>query len=119
MRTAASALNAFWNSFGLPAYPEGYVPDDQALPYITYQLVKPNWRSQVSSYARVWYYDPSYLNITAKVDEIETAIGEGKTIRADDGFIFIAKDVNFCQFQPTEDYGLKVAYLQLIIEANY
>ena len=118
MKQTARALYDFWSGFELPVYPEGTVIHDQMLPYITYQLLKPNWRTQVATYARVWYYDPSYVEITEKIDEIEEAIGEGITLKAGDGFIFLAKDINFCQFQPTDQEGLKVAYLQLIIEAN-
>lgn len=118
MKQAAKTLQDFWSAFGLPAFVEGYVPDDQALPYITYQLLKPYWKQQVSTYARVWYYDRSYVDITEKVNQIETVIGEGITLKSGDGFIFLAKDVNFCQFQPTDTEGLKVAYLQLILEAN-
>ena len=118
MRETEKTLYDFWSGFQIPAFVEGYVPDDQALPYITYQLLKTNWRSQSATYARVWYYDTSYDAITSKVNQIEAAIGEGITLPSGDGFIFLAKDINFCQFQPTDTDGLKVAYLQLITETN-
>ena len=124
MRDVAKALYDFWSSFGLPAYPENNVPyteDDVTSvdpPYITYRIVRPDWRNQVSTYARVWYKDTSYIAISNKVDEIESRIGEGVMLPTDHGFLLLFKDLNFCQYEPTEDSRLKVAYLSLIEEAN-
>jgi hypothetical protein len=36
----------------------------------------------------------------------------------DNGFLLLFKDLNFCQYEPTEDTRMKVAYLSLIEEAN-
>lgn len=124
MRDVAKALYDFWSSFGLPAYPENNVPyteDGVTLvdpPYITYRIVRPDWRNQVSTYARVWYKDTSYIAISNKVDEIESRIGEGVMLPTDNGFLLLFKDLNFCQYEPTEDTRMKVAYLSLIEEAN-
>ena len=124
MKDVAKALYDFWSSFGLPAYPENNVPySEDGLnpvdpPYITYRITRPEWRTQVSTYARVWYKDTSYKAITEKVDQIESRIGEGLMLPTDSGFILLFKDLNFCQFEPTEDSRLKVAYLSLIEEAD-
>jgi len=124
MRDVAKALYDFWSSFGLPAYPENNVPytEDGVTqvdpPYITYRIVRPDWRNQVSTYARLWYKDTSYIAISNKVDEIESRIGEGVMLLTDNGFLLLFKDLNFCQYEPTEDTRMKVAYLSLIEEAN-
>lgn len=124
MKDVAKALYDFWSSFGLPAYPENNVPYSEDgvnpvdPPYITYRITRPEWRTQVSTYARVWYKDTSYKDITEKVDQIESRIGEGLMLSTDSGFILLFKDLNFCQFEPTEDSRLKVAYLSLIEEAD-
>lgn len=124
MKQVVKALYDFWSSFGLPAYPENNVPySEDGLtpvepPYITYRVVRPEWRSQVSTYARVWYKDTSFKDISEKVDEIESRIGEGVMLPTDDGFLLLFKDINFCQYEPTDDSRLKVAYLSLIEEAN-
>lgn len=124
MRNVAKALYDFWSSFGIPAYPENNVPyseDGVNLvdpPYITYRIARPEWRTQVSTYARVWYKDTSYIDISNKVDQIESRIGEGVMLPTDSGFILLFKDLNFCQYEPTEDSRLKVAYLSLIEEAD-
>lgn len=124
MRDVAKALYDFWSSFGIPAYPENNVPyskDGVTLvepPYITYRVARPEWRTQVSTYARVWYKDTSYIDISNKVDQIESRIGEGVMLPTDSGFVLLFKDLTFCQYEPTEDSRLKVAYLSLIEEAN-
>ena len=41
MRDTAAALYTFFSSFGIPAYVEYNVPDNAALPYITYELRDP------------------------------------------------------------------------------
>lgn len=115
MNGTAKGLYQFWTGFNIPAYPEYAVPDDAVLPYITYELVQPNWRDSSPYFARVWYRDTSYVDITRKVDEISAEIGEGKRIVLDDGYLFLFKDSTFIQFQPVEDdEDLKVAYLQMI-----
>ena len=123
MRSVAKTLFEFWNSFGIRAFPEENIPDlleAQVVeePYITYQIIKPNWRNQISTYAKVYYRDVSYSAITNKVDEIESRISEGIMLPTDGGFILLFKDINFCQFTPTGDENLKMAYLSLVLEAD-
>ena len=116
MKETAKGLYQFWTGFGIPAYPENAVPDDAALPYITYELIEPNWRDSSPYYARIWYRDPSYVGITTKCDEVADAIGEGKRLVIEDGYVYLFKDQTFIQFQPVEatDELVKVAYLQMI-----
>ena len=123
MKNTAKALYDFWNSFGIKAFPEDQIPDDLEgegiiLPYITYQLIKPSWRTQVSTYAKVYYHDTSYEDITTVVDSIESRIGEGVLLPTDGGFLLLFTDNNFCQFTVTGDPAVKMAYLSLILEAN-
>lgn len=118
MRELAKTLYEFWNGFGIPAFPEGYADEKTPLPYITYQLLKSNWRTQTAMTARLWYYDTSYDAVTTKLDQIEQAIGEGISLPCGNGFVFIAKDVNFAQFVPTEDDMLKSVYMQMVYEVN-
>lgn len=124
MTQVTKALYDFWSSFGLPAYPENNVPYSEdgvnpvEPPYITYRIVEPEWRTQVSTYARVWYKDTSYRAISSKVDQIKSRIGEGVMLPTDSGFVLLFKDLNFCQYEPTDDSRLKVAYLSLIEEAD-
>ena len=117
------ALYGFFSAFGIPAWPEESVPlyDDTgaktALPYITVQLIAPDWRADARPfYARVWYRDKSYDAICAKVDEIRAAIGEGVSIPTEHGAVYIAAADTFCQFQPYPgDTTLKCAYLSMTL----
>ena len=117
MKETSKGLYEFWTSFDIPAYVESSVPDDAELPYITYELRKPSWRGYTSYVVRVWYRDTSFDAISEKVGEISDAIGEGKRLKVDGGFIWLFKDDNFAQLQPTEqeDTNLKVAYLSMVI----
>ena len=118
MRQTAIALYSYWNSFDIPAYPENNVPDDVQLPYITYELARSDWKGQSLTHVRVWYRDTSYVPITNKVNEIAESIGEGKILPTSSGFVALFKDTNFCQFQPTGDVDLKIAYLSFVMETN-
>ena len=119
MTNTATTLYTFWNSFQIPAYPEYNIPDDASMPYITYELVEPEWRNQIVAYARVWYRDTSYVSITRKLDEISNRIGEGLLLPSGDGYILLFKDTQFIQFQPYEvDDDVKIAYLSMIMENN-
>ena len=91
MTNTAKALYNFFSGFGLPAYVEYNVPDSAVLPYITYQVVEPDWMDAATIYARVWYRDTSYIAINAKADQIKAAIGGGAMLPTDGGFIVLEK----------------------------
>ena len=118
MTEVAQALYQFFSSFGIPAYTEYNPPDDAILPYITYQLVQPDWMENSSLYARVWYRSTSWTEITAKVNAISTAVGEGVTIPTQSGCVMLNKGSPWAQEMPMEgDDTLKVIYLNFIINA--
>lgn len=118
MTNTARALYEFFSGFGIPAFVEYTVPDDVKPPYITYQLVSPQWQDNATIYARVWYRSQSFAAISAKVDEISTAIGNGISIDTDDGAVWLFKGNNFAQNMPMEgDDTLKCMYLNIIIHA--
>lgn len=118
MTDTAKALYQFFSSFGLPAYTEYSIPDDAQLPYITYQLIEPDWDDAATFYARVWYRSTSFVEVNAKADEIKAAIGEGKSLPTDHGAIYLSKGSPFLQYMPFEgDDTLKVVYLLINIHA--
>ena len=118
MKDVLKILNDFWSSFDIPAWAENSVPDNAELPYITYFIEKPDWASQASVYARVWYRDTSFASIAEKVGEISARIGEGISLPSEDkGCIILYKDTNFVQFiedETSAGINVKVAYLSLI-----
>lgn len=118
MTNTAIALYQFFSGFGLEAFIENNVPEEAQLPYITYQLVEPDWLDSATIYARVWYRSTSFVAINAKVDEIRASIGEGTCLTTENGAVYLFKGSPFAQYMPMEgDDTLKVVYLNLIIHA--
>lgn len=114
-----AALYTFFSGFGIPAYAEDSVPDDAVLPYITYQIAVPEWRGKTSIYARVWYRSTSFAAISAKVGEIDAAIGEAFCIPVSGGAVYLYKETPFAQFMPQiGDLMLKCMYLNMSILAH-
>jgi hypothetical protein len=113
-----TALYTFFSGFGLDAYPENTVPDEAQLPYITYQIAIPEWENPVALYARVWYRSTSFAAISAKVGEIDSAIGPGAVVPFEDGAIWLYKGTPFAQFMPMDgDPNLKCMYLNMSLQA--
>lgn len=125
MTQFARALAAFWNDFGLPAYPEGNVPETDAQgravcpPYITYTLEKPDWDATAGHQARLWVRGEGYEAIDAKVDEIAAAIpaGCGALLDADGGCLWLKRAAPWVQMLDTGDRHLKAAQLNMEIRA--
>lgn len=118
MTNTAKALYNFFSGFQLPAYVEYDPPSDAELPYITYQLIEPNWPDSSTLYARLWYRTTSYAAINAKVDEISRAVGEGLSIPTTNGAVYLSRGTPWAQNMPMEgDDTLKVIYLLFNISA--
>lgn len=49
------ALLAFWQGFGLPVFLSGCVPDGQAFPYITLDIVRPDTLATTVASAISWH----------------------------------------------------------------
>lgn len=95
---SAQVLNAFWSGFDLPAYDENRVPDDAALPRITYETADDSFGNEVALSASLWYYGPSWKDITNKSLEIKQAISRGgKMIKTDTGAVWIKRGTPFAQ----------------------
>lgn len=122
MTNTAKALYEFFSGFGLPAYVVGAVPDETPdgqpvnLPYITYQLREPHWRTQSQIYAELWYRSTSLVPITAKTDEIRAAIGEGLSIPTEGGAIYLSEFTAEPMYMEGDD-TLKRMYMTMTLEA--
>lgn len=115
MRGPAAALNAYANSFNLPAYTAESLPKDAELPYITYPLNVPEWTEKASFYFQIWYRTRSNEQPLTKADEILADIGEGKILEATDGHIVIWPETPAVQL--LVDGDIRSAYLNLSINA--
>lgn len=114
------ALQSFWESFGIPAYDENTVPTgDNApvFPYITYDAVVSNLGTPVAMSASLWYYGPSWADITAKAIVIEAEIGRGgKIVPLDDGALWIKQGSPFAQRMSDPNDMVRRIYMNITAE---
>lgn len=101
-----TALNTFWNSFGLTAYDENTVPDGAQMPYITYEASVSNFDETIPLTASLWYYSTSWSEISRKAEEINDEIGGGIGVPYIGGRLWVVKDAPFAQRmdEPGSDY---------------
>lgn len=119
-------LYSFWSSFGLPAFDETKVPDEDerllmfgsAFPYITYETAVTDFGNEIALAASAWYRSESWEAITRKVNEIENRIGRGGIIlRTDKGAIWLKKGSPFAQrMADAGDDGIRRMNLNLSAE---
>lgn len=95
--TKEAALFQFFNSFGIPAYVDTNVlnendEEDAVLPYITYSQQSNGFDDlPVSLTVKIYYYGESEAPVNAKAREIEKRIGEGGiNIPCDGGVIYLS-----------------------------
>lgn len=116
--TQAAALQAFFASFGIDAYPTSDVPDDAVFPWLTYDLVNGGWGDRLSITVNLWYYGDSNVAINAMVQQMNETINIGGVVMpCDGGAIWITKGSPFCQAvrDPSDD-RIKRRYINLYVE---
>lgn len=112
--TQEAAQQRFWESFGIPAYPNTAVPKNPQLPYLTYQQMSGYWNEEVSPTVQLWYYSESEAEPNEKAREIGNAIGFGVTISCDDGIIHIQRGEPWrVAANAQEDSALKLRQLNV------
>lgn len=114
----SQAINNFWQRFGLPAYDENTVPDDAALPRITYNVETDSLDNVVSLNASLWYRSKSWEEISKKADEIGEYITKmiPPTIQIDNGRLYITKGSPFAQRMEDPDDSIRRIYLNIQAE---
>lgn len=118
MTEATRALYQFYAGFGLPAYADGFVPDEAELPYITFSVVESGLSGKTSHYARVWYVGKDNSLPIGKATEIVAAIGEGLRLMTEHGLVVIYPETPLIQLQVVEtetDRDISFAYINLSI----
>lgn len=116
--TPDAALNQFFNSFGIPAFPETSVPDKQEMPYITYPFVTSEFGDlPVNLAVYLWYKTESEATPTAKAQEIISAIGRGGcTVPVDGGYIWLYMGSPALRAVLDEDNSVKRRALNITAE---
>lgn len=117
MFKAAAALKKFFSGFGIPAYAEGSVPDDVTTPYITFSLSVPEWNTKASMYAQVWDRTTSNAGIIRVADDIAAAIGQGRQITLDGGYLFLWPESPLIQLRTDGDF--RSAYINLSVNVYH
>lgn len=99
--TKFAALQAFFEDFGISAYPSNSVPDETAFPWLTYDVMTGNFGDgEVPISVHLYYHTTSEAIPNAKVEEIGAAIGRGGVLVAcDDGAIWIKRGSPWCTAQ--------------------
>ena len=117
MYQTAAALKTFFSGFGIPAYTTDSVPGDVELPYIAYSLSIPEWGQKATLYAQVWDRSRTNTFIVQKADQITAAIGEGKVIPTEDGYLVIWPETPLIQLMTDGDF--RSAYINLSINSYH
>ena len=115
----SQAIQAFWSSFGLPAYDEQTVPDDAVLPYITYNVVTDMLDNKIPLTGSLWYFGTSWADVTAKADQIARYVGENGhiVIRFDDGYMYVTQGSPFYQrVADTSNELVRRIYINIMAE---
>lgn len=118
--TAEAALNKFWSSFGLKAYPSTAVPDDTVFPWITYEVQTAfSGDLAVNVAVDLWFYTDSEKEPNQKAREIGEAIGRGGIqIPYDDGSIWIKRGTPWC-INLTDETNRAIKRRQLNVALEY
>lgn len=92
------AYDMFWNSFGIVAYNESSVPEEDEsgrpvkdIPHITYEAAEDDFDHPLALTASIWYRSSSWADSVAKEKEIKAAIGRGGKLVPYDGGAFWIK----------------------------
>lgn len=95
------AQQAFWGSFGIPAFDERTVPDEVPdangkmvkleMPYLTYEAVGGNLEERTTVNASLWYRSNSWAEISQKADYIAEQIATTQipSIKIKNGYMMI------------------------------
>lgn len=105
----SQAFNTFWNSFIWKAYEQTTIPENTALPYISYEYAEGAIGDTIPLSASLWVRSQSWSTIEQKAHEISAAIGlGGKVVDYDGGKLWITRGATFAQrMSEPEDSGIR------------
>lgn len=113
-----TALNSFWNSFGIPAYDENTVPSNATYPRLTYEASVSNFDEPVVMSASLWYNSTSWAAISQKAQEISESIGNGGTvIHYTEGAMWVTRGTPFAQRMSDPEPNIRRIVIN--VEAEY
>ena len=113
-----TAINTFWNGFGLKAYDENTVPGNAVMPYITYSASISMLDEPVYMSASIWFRSNSWTEVSQKAEEISNYIGGGAGVAYDGGRMWVTKASPFAQ-RMAEPNDLQVRRIIIQITADF
>ena len=113
------AIQAFWESFGIPAYDDGRVPKNATMPYITYDVSIDSLGTVLQMSASLWYHSLTWEAVTAKADEISEHIQRMSppAMEIDGGRIYITRGSPFAQRLTDPDQTIR--HMLILINVEY
>lgn len=126
--TPEAAMYRFLSGFGMPAYAEASVPEQdgplwEGFPYLTYSTVMPDLFEERNMTVNLWYRTESEAQPNAKVREIGQAIPQRAKvpIACDGGAILISRGSPWAQSVTVEgeDTMVKRRLLNVTVESAY
>lgn len=114
----AQAIDAFWKSFGIPAYEATTVDDENTGNlYITYEVVTDSIGSAVPMSASIWQkHTTSWKDVSLKAEEISDALVQVKSIPIDTGYLYITRGQPFAQRMADDDESTRRIYINVMAE---
>ena len=116
------AINAFWNSFDIPAFDANSVfsgDNSPEPPYITYEAQTGAIGQVLSLTASIWYRSSSWEGVSQKADEIAEYIGTGYSIQdVDGGYLWIVRGQPFAQRMNDPDDDM-IRRIYIITDAEF
>lgn len=124
------AFNDLWSGFGVFAFEENTVPDDDTIkelieegiapskyPYITYQVITGDLNGPVFPTASIWDRSNSWERVDLLTNRISEAIQTMNTIKLENGRVFITKGSPFAQHMSEDaDSSIRRVVINLAVE---
>lgn len=118
MPTRTAALQAWLEGLGMPAYAAQAVPDNAALPYLTYTPVAGAWGDgEQGVTVETWRRTGSEAKANADAEAIGRALGLGGVmLPCDGGGLWVKRGSPFWQAADSGEPGVKRRCINISIE---
>lgn len=113
----------FWSQFTGAAFARDEVPDGQAFPYITYEIIRPEILLSGLQSVIVWTKPAGGgLNEVNTIcgqiaKSIQPIVGQQLTLTDNSGAVFLRRGNPFIQLYPQDDKTIKAAYINIEIKS--
>ena len=117
LKDAAQTWNDFLASFGLPVYDENTVPEDAAMPRLTYSWSESELDAPVALSVSLWYRSKSWKDITLMAENLYDEVGyAGKVLPIVGGYLWIKRGSPFSQRVSDPDDGIRRILINFTVE---